>query len=945
MKRLLPLLLILAMLLSLAAPAVAFATEQESTTPAYPDLTEAEYNGLYVTEGLVFMLDFYKANEYWNTEDIDYTVPIGPSDNSAYLYKGQTYDLTTEKGSSCWRVIIKRSYKQNNADKTSYTFYEPTAAVLYNGISTPTTEYAAKADAVAAAAVAKEAIDAAIDAHNAGLGEGATKVNKAEYSCEAYYCGNNALIQAHKEWLAADKAYLAQFINPIYLPTVDAEGEPTTTLSPITIASYNPAIAAAGNTYYLSTHATTVYSPFVMQNGYLQMREHYNSSGGIVFGSVFNDAVYSQNMSMQFITAIANQKAAKSPVLYGDTRLVLEPRAGQLYATKFSSTTFSLPADTAFPTQTAPLYLDQIIDLTYTVTSTAPATTAVASTFTLRTHTDTVLSVDGTYKKNNTTYYGWSESATNSKLYAVRNYNAALTSADLLQNHLADLCKFFRLDISPLMSGEVGERVLSIAPAVLATIAGHMSLYTMADEREVVAAALAEAIDTVTLTGEGAAFEAFCAAINNGTIDATQLYALPDEYHGRVFDAYKAFLDANPTADAAAHQTAVDNAVTAVLTDTNLPFADYYGNTIVLTADAFFAENPATTPASTHFAALAAAVGLDMAPIAAISPAIREYVYEEFVDYSTVLFHHAAILQAAIAESTARIAEHYFGEGTIGEVISFEGFQFRLTGATAYRAVYAIDTDALAILEDHGFAVTITVSHKVKNTADDPVVKEFYRTGMEGEPEFLTIDGKTCIVYEFYTNEGAKIGQYSATIRIEREGNTPLELNVDAKSKNFPEGAKLKTLADLLADNGVVTTNVQRFLEYRKVIYPTIFIDGQNLSDFRVLVENETAAVRKIYLDALEAATRIKYATITAADAEGITEGLVRFEKGDAPAIELRDGNVVFTYTDDLNATKAAFAAALAKPEDGYPTFAYEDEEPMPVCLLCKYHDLTPAEE
>ena len=155
---------------------------------------------------------------------------------------------------------------------------------------------------------------------------------------------------------------------------------------------------------------------------------------------------------------------------------------------------------------------------------------------------------------------------------------------------------------------------------------------------------------------------------------------------------------------------------------------------------------------------------------------------------------------------------------------------------------------------------------------------------------------------------------------------------------------KLKTIAEQLADLGVVSTNIQRLLEYRKEIYPTIFIDGQNLSDFRVVSDGADAALGTMYLDALESATRVRFATVTAEEAADMTTGLVLFEQGDAPAIELRDGNVVFTYTDDLTATAAAFAATLAKPAEGYETFAFEDETPMPVCLLSRYHLLSVEE-
>jgi hypothetical protein len=40
----------------------------------------------------------------------------------------------------------------------------------------------------------------------------------------------------------------------------------------------------------------------------------------------------------------------------------------------------------------------------------------------------------------------------------------------------------------------------------------------------------------------------------------------------------------------------------------------------------------------------------------------------------------------------------------------------------------------------------------------------------------------------------------------------------------------------------------------------------------------------------------------------------------------------------------SAFAAALAAPEGGYPTYAYGAEEPWPVCLFSTVHSLEAAE-
>lgn len=927
MKRLLSLILTLSLLLAPVVPFTALAAEsQEGGAAVYPDLTESEYDSLYVSEGLVFMMDFYRTNSHWRGDTV-YTAPIGPSENTAYWYDadkdgikedGETVDLTQAKNRATWRVLIKRG--------TAYSYYEPTAAVLYNGVSSPVTEYATKDLASEAATAAKAAINAAIAAHNAKPENAANQLISSNYECIPWQGASNALLAANTEWIRADRAFFASFTSK-----QEADG--------IYALSYAPSLSAGRADF--DTNSKLLFTVATVGDGYALMRNDYHSSGGFLLTRVTGKL--EDTTSLQIVTLLGEN--ASSPfILYGNSRLTLSP-AGEnaLKPTGFASNSaFKLNDGVAFPSAGS-IATDRVQDLTYTIAG-ARGTAPYPATFSLKTHTDTLLSVAGSYTPGDTNYFGWSGTAKSARVYAVRNYYEPLSAADLQRNHLADLCKFFRLDITPLMSGEVGERTLSASAPVLATVAARMAGYTLADDRATVAAALAEVIDDLTLKGEGDAFLLFSAAVADGTVDATKVYALPDEHHARIYTAYKAFADANPTADGAARQAAVDAAVTAVLTDPLLPYAAYHGKPIALTPAAFFAANPAKTEAAKNFSALATAAGLDMAPLADLSPVVCEYIYSEFTDASPLVFHHAAILQARLAERTAYLAEFYFGDGLVADIIAFEGYQFRLVGASAYRAVFSVDTALIALLEEHGYTVTIGMTHKVKNTAGEPTVKEVYRDGAFVD-ELLTVDGKSCAVYEFYTEEKIKIGLYTAYVTLTREGNEDIEFVLTPESDLLPQGAKMKDLADILRKRGVVSTNIQRFLEESRAgILPTVFIGGQNLSDFAAISDGESAEVCALYLNALKDVTKATYRTVTAEEAEGMSTGLVVFEKGDAPAIALRNGNVVFTYTDDLDATAAAFAAALAKPEEGYPTHAFEDEDPLPVCLLYENHLLTAGE-
>ncbi len=58
----------------------------EKAMEAYTDyeVEAVSYDDLYVTDGLVFAADFFKTNKYWNTEGIDYSLPLAPALDPTY---------------------------------------------------------------------------------------------------------------------------------------------------------------------------------------------------------------------------------------------------------------------------------------------------------------------------------------------------------------------------------------------------------------------------------------------------------------------------------------------------------------------------------------------------------------------------------------------------------------------------------------------------------------------------------------------------------------------------------------------------------------------------------------------------------------------------------------------------------------------------------------------
>ena len=123
--RLISFLLLLALVVT-AMPLVSFAAEGEgqTETPAVNTMTEKDYNALYVQDGLEMAADFFKMNEYWNPAGeghIDYVVPVGPYQNTAYpVGDGTTLNFTDptvlEENFDTYKVAVadwKDEYKNH----------------------------------------------------------------------------------------------------------------------------------------------------------------------------------------------------------------------------------------------------------------------------------------------------------------------------------------------------------------------------------------------------------------------------------------------------------------------------------------------------------------------------------------------------------------------------------------------------------------------------------------------------------------------------------------------------------------------------------------------------------------------------------------------------------------------------------------------------------------
>ena len=494
---------------------------------------------------------------------------------------------------------------------------------------------------------------------------------------------------------------------------------------------------------------------------------------------------------------------------------------------------------------------------------------------------------------------------TGGRLYAVRYYEGTLTDAQRARNHLADLCKYFRLDITGIDALHEND---------LGYLAGRLAAYTFTDDRAEVKAVFEGALSYLledSIVGSGAAYETFRNAILAGEIDASTVRALPAAYQGEVFTAYANLLASNPTADAATRQAAIEAAVTAVLTT---HFGDYYGKTPEVTAEDFFTSTTLSAAAA-HFKEVAEANALDLKSLVGVDTAILEHLYASFADVVPSVPSLSAVLQKRLVDTLAAYKERYFGESVIDSLLSFHGYQLTMKGDTGARAVYTVNTDVLAALEAKGYTVTFGSLFTAGSTA--PTVKRegnayvpasdaiktetVYKTGTGYAGNHFTLLGKKAFAYEYMTNNAQEAIAFSAYAVVERAGEEPVLYYFAAKGANIKTvSVTLKQLASTCSNkNGIVYPNVQKLLARSTATEaaPTVYIDSENLTEFRPVLESDHKTMVNLFRKEIAAATSAPSAMPSVKPEDATGTRLIRFAHGDKVSLtKAADGSLLFTY-------------------------------------------------
>ena len=954
MKKLLSLLLALLLAFSVVMPILAVEAEGDGEEITYPSLTEDNYNALYVSDDLVMAADFFRMNGYWNTDGTVYTVPVGPSLNKAYEYDvdgdgtKETYDLTkAENRNITVKTENKRLYEIASSEwrsaykswMNSFTWTATEDDSMRFSVYGNTTNEAKEFAPVNAAAGYLQFRD---DYHTSG-------------GIVFSYVPDSPKAVSNELVISLDKTSSTPAINLFYnvRAYVAATEKNGVTLSAF---AYNSAL---GGQYYIKK---TVGAEVTEAGGYDTQTLARNAIAGVASAyaeELLAAVVPTEGVTVTFSTSqvSADEYNVIKSTVKGTAAAVEEVVANFKLASR-QNPAYALTHNPNLPISlNTPFTYSQSLSLK-----------DGNDDYKIRTENGTLFEVSAPYNGtaaslSSTNYIGWGTPQSNMKMYAYRHYTRVLSDADIVQNHFADLCKWFRLDVSSLYETVGGETVLSASDAEIAFLAAYLVKYTFEDDREAVAAALAEALDAWSFEGEGEAFEVFVAAVEAGKIDGKGVRALPESHRDTVYTAYKAFVDANAAADEDALQGAVDAAVAAVLAAN---YADYYGKTPALTAESFFANEVQLSEAAVHFSAIAKKNNLDMSVLSPVAPVIRERIYETFTDIHLGVYYHSAVLQARLADITAELVEFYFGDGLVDDIATFLGYQIRLYGNQSFRAVFEIDREIVTLLEEHGYTVTVGLLRRdvtdtaleVENTEDGWVAVTPQNSTLGKATQIVVYETDGAYAEGCFEKDGAYLYAYEVTpssttkriflrgyVVIEREGNEDTVFYCETDTENFDKGPDIKDIAEVCKENyGIVSANIQALTpSKKKVVQPVVFIGGENLSLFKAVTDEATAAVVEGFLEAFEEATGATMQTVNAADCAATDKGLITFVAGDSASIKLADGNIVFTYTGDGEAALAAFAALLAAPEAGYDTFAYGDEEPWPICLLAAESDLTPS--
>jgi len=391
--RLISFLLLLALVVT-AMPLVSFAAENEETAV----MEEADYNALYVQDGLLLSIDFFKLNEYWNP-DADYgsELPLGPADNKNY------YDATTD---AYYDFTVRDNRFEYTVTKT--VDENVTEVGTYLGL-----------------AAATEAINALNAANTEGATYAAVKVNGTEDRSEG---------KLHAAWDRAVDAWFSQDLD-FFLGFTNYRAR--TTGAANLILKFNTANSS------FDTHSSSSRDNFArsavgtLGNGYITMpadKKMYGSSGLYLSGTSKGEI-----KTYEVVSELGDNIKDSYLLMNGIYAQITKDTANKTFYIKGTSNTYVKFGE--FEVQ-KPVPYNTLSTFSYTMDG---------EYFEMYDGAEKLLRVGytaGTSGIGAGSYFDYGNSLIEAKLYAARYYSVVLDVDQRAQNHFADIAKWFKLDVA-----------------------------------------------------------------------------------------------------------------------------------------------------------------------------------------------------------------------------------------------------------------------------------------------------------------------------------------------------------------------------------------------------------------------------------------------------------------------------------------------------------------
>ena len=362
-----------------------------------------DYNALYVQDGYLFGIDFFASNKIWSPNGVaadlgaDYAQPAGLTKDDLAVYT-----VTKTLGETVTNVVTLETEAEANAKLAELTAAE-TEGATYAIVTAP----ASNQDAL-----------------------------------------RNA-------FLANENAFLAKWVSK------QPDGGTIKLLN-----STTPLRGTAPAYTNLDQYLTNQIGVGVLSDGYLQLRasrpadNYLNMTGMPMAGAIATSPYVSDAMTQQ-IVGVHDAKASNgNPILmFGNARINVRYDQVANGMTFYSVGTNFTPSGTVRPSVSLS---SEATTLTFELRNfKSNALTNGAGALDIKNGTALLGTVTGSYAgagANAQTFGIGYGNATAMKLYAYRHYTVALSNDDLLQNHFADLAKFFRLNLSGFAALDAAEK-------------------------------------------------------------------------------------------------------------------------------------------------------------------------------------------------------------------------------------------------------------------------------------------------------------------------------------------------------------------------------------------------------------------------------------------------------------------------------------------------------